>query len=175
MTIYTKKGDKGNTSTINSKERISKDSIKVEALGSIDELNSFLGVASSFSEDEGLKVKIEKIQYNLLKIGSIIAGSKLRISSKETKDLEKEIDQIEGNLPVLKNFVFPGGTRTASLLHYVRAISRRTERCVVRLGSIENIDAKILTYLNRLSDYLFMLTRVINSKQGVGEKIWKAK
>jgi len=179
MAIYTKRGDKGETGLYqedaSKDERVSKDSLKIEALGTIDELNSFLGIAISYSEGETIRNYLVDVQGNLLTIGSIIAGSKLRFSKINTKRLERAIDVMEGTLPVLKNFVFPGGARLAAHIHYARSLSRRAERKVVALSKVGRISPNILTYLNRLSDYLFMLARKANKDAGVRDKVWKRK
>ncbi|OGM19232.1 ATP:cob(I)alamin adenosyltransferase [Candidatus Woesebacteria bacterium RIFCSPLOWO2_01_FULL_37_19] len=179
MAIYTKKGDKGETSMYDAsgaqRARVSKSSLKVEALGAIDELNSFLGVVKTFAEDKELIADIARIQVNLLTIGSITAGSKLGFSALETKNLEKQIDNLEGTLPVLKNFVIPGGSKTAGLLQFARSLSRRAERRVVSLSQYEKVRPQILEYLNRLSDFLFMLAREQNHKNGIADEVWVGK
>ncbi len=167
MAIYTKRGDKGETSLYdkNSRQniRVSKDSLRIEAIGAIDELNSYLGVASADLKD---------IQRDLFTIGSILAGAKLRFPKSKIKKLEKVIDKLEGTLPVLKNFILPGGIQTAANLQYARALCRRAERAIVRL-EIKN--QEILAYINRLSDYLFMLARKANYDVGIKEEVWKRK
>src|SRR3989344_5002312 len=176
MVIYTKRGDKGETSIFDEnsaqRTRISKDSLKVEALGAIDELNSFLGVVKTNTGDKKLQRTLGGIQRNLFTIGSITAGSKLKFSSAQTKKLKKMIDNLEGKLPVLKNFVVPGGTVIASNLQYARALSRRAERRVVALDRLEKVRPQILTFLNRLSDAFFMLARQVNYKVGVKDEVW---
>jgi cob(I)alamin adenosyltransferase len=172
MAIYTKKGDAGDTGLYSGK-RISKNSLVVQAIGAIDEANSFLGVANSFSEDSNLTSKIKEVQRNLFKIGSALAGAKVWVSVKATKKLEKEIDGLEGTLPVLKNFILPGGTRESSLLFMARTFIRRAERLVVALSMTEEIKPQILAYLNRLSDYLFMLARKANFTKKIKEEAWR--
>ena len=176
MTIYTKRGDKGSTSLYDKassqRDRVSKDSAKIRTIGSLDELNSYLGVVISTSEDSDLNSKLKEIQRNIFQIGSIIAGSNLRFFANKTRQLEKEIDELEGKLPVLKNFILPGGTETASLLQYLRALSRRAERNAVSLNKKVRIKHQILTYLNRLSDYLFMQARNVNHKNSISEEVW---
>ena len=157
------------------RNRVTKDSLRVEALGSIDELNSFLGIVKSSSKDKDLQKEIGEIQRNLLTIGSITAGSKLRFSSLQTKHLERMIDELEGKLPVLKNFVVPGGNLISAQLQYARALARRVERRMVALSKVEGIKPQILEYLNRLSDTLFMLAREINTKAGIKDEIWRGK
>ena len=176
MAIYTKRGDKGKTSLYEEgstqKKRIDKDSLIVEALGSVDELNSYLGICKVNAENPKTKVLLGNVQENLLKIGTIIAGSKLFFSKKETSNLEKQIDEIEGRLPVLKNFVVPGGSRLSAHMQYARALARRAERRVVALSKEQKINGTVLTFLNRLSDYLFMLARDAAHQSGFGDEPW---
>jgi cob(I)alamin adenosyltransferase len=152
--------------------RVSKDSARVEALGAIDELNSFLGICKSSSENASMIRIIEAIQRNLLTIGSITAGSKLRFSKVQTKKLEKLIDNLEGKLPVLRNFVVPGGSTSATQLQYARSLARRAERRMVSLSKFEEVRPQILEYLNRLSDILFMLAREQNNNVGIKDEVW---
>ncbi len=177
MSIYTKKGDRGKTALFDSqnsqRKRVSKSSLRIETIGSVDELNSYLGVVVSGSKDDKLNDSLELVQSNLLSIGSILAGSKLRLSSVQTSKLEEEIDEMEGRLPVLKNFILPGGNSVAARLHYARALTRKVERKVVKLNEVEPVKPQILVYINRLSDYLFMLARDTNFKTEEKEKIWK--
>lgn len=173
MAIYTKKGDKGDTGVFLTKERVSKASVRIRAIGEIDEANSFLGIVNSFSKDPLLVGEIKKIQRNLFKIGSILAGSRLRISPTETRKVERAIDKLEGTLPVLKNFILPGGTKVASLLFMARTLIRKAERAVVTLAKKEKVASEILIYLNRLSDYLFMLAREINYREKIKEEAWR--
>jgi len=179
MSVYTKRGDNGQTSVLEEnneqKVRITKDSLIVEALGSVDELNSYLGVVYSFSESQKLKEIIHQMQTNLLTIGSTVAGAKLSFPEKNTKDLEKIIDELEGKLPVLSNFVYPRGTKTSANLQYARSLARRCERRVVALSKETPIKSEILSYLNRLSDCLFTLAREENWKNGIREETWKGK
>lgn len=176
MAIYTKKGDKGKTSlydeTSAQKERVSKDALKIRAIGAIDELNSFLGVVVSFSESLNLTRRVKEIQRDLFTIGSILAGSNLRFFKTKTKRFEKAIDEIEGRLPPLKNFILPGGSKLASYFQYARSLARRAEREVVALNEVSPVKPQILEYLNRLSDYLFMLARDANYRAGVKEEVW---
>lgn len=168
MAIYTKTGDKGQTKVFDKKSGqlvgINKDSCKIAAIGAIDELNSFLGIVGDLTE----------IQGNLFTINSILAGSKLRFSKAKTKKLEKQIDKWEGELPVQKNFIYYGGTPRASLIFYARALCRRAEREIVGLNQQSTIkNQQLLIYLNRLSDYLFMMARSENNKEGNKEIFWK--
>ncbi|MBI2103621.1 cob(I)yrinic acid a,c-diamide adenosyltransferase [Candidatus Woesebacteria bacterium] len=179
MAIYTKRGDAGSTSLYDEssaqRKRVSKDSLTVEALGAIDELNSYLGVCVSVCENPKISELIKNVQKNLLRIGTIVAGSGLSFSKSETSKLEKVIDELEGSLPVLKNFVVPGGSNLSATLHFARAMSRRAERRVVALSKHKKISPQILTYMNRLSDFLFMLAREANHQAGIGDEVWVGK
>lgn len=176
MAIYTKRGDKGETSLYDEASsqriRVSKNSLRIKALGAVDELNSFLGITISFSNVPEITTYLKAIQKNLLTLGSITAGSKLRFSSLETKKIEKIIDKLEGELPVLANFILPGGTVFSSHLQYTRSLARRAERATVALAKESKVKPDVLTYLNRLSDFLFMLARFANFDTGVVEEIW---
>lgn len=190
MAIYTKRGDKGKTSLYDKastqrerarlagdgeSRRVSKDSLRIRAIGALDEFNSYLGVAIASSQNPNLIGNLKEVQRNLFLIGSILAGSKLRFFKTKTGELEKEIDKLEGMLPVLKNFILPGGATLAAHLQYARAICRRAEREVVSLSEKNTVKPQILTYLNRLSDYLFMLARNANFKTEVEEEAWVGK
>jgi cob(I)alamin adenosyltransferase len=156
--------------------RVSKTSLIVHALGAVDELNSYLGVCVVNCEDPKTIELLKGVQKNLLRIGTIIAGSKLKFLQGDTLQLEKKIDEIEGKLPVLKNFVVPGGSALSAHLHFARAMSRRAERRVVALSNPpaggQKVNPAILTYMNRLSDFLFMLAREANYKAGLGDEVW---
>ena len=175
MAIYTKKGDKGKTSLYKKGEQVSKSTLRISAIGTIDELNSALGVCISFSEDKALTRHLVKVQRDLFVVGSILAGANLRFHKSKTKKLEKVIDKLEGSLPVLKNFILPGGSKVASQLFLTRTIARRTEREVVFLNESEKVSPQILIYLNRLSDFIFMLARDANYKSQRKEVIWKGR
>lgn len=167
MAIYTKTGDKGETKVFDEKTgeltKVSKTSCKIASIGAIDELNSFLGIIGGQ----------EEIQGNLFTINSILAGSNLRFSSTKTRKLEKAIDKWEGTLPVLKNFIYYGGTQKSSFLFYARALCRKAERSLVTLSRQQTVKPQIMVYMNRLSDYLFMLARVKNFEAKIKEKFWK--
>jgi len=171
MAIYTKKGDKGETSVFSGKH-LSKSSIRIAAIGAVDETNSFLGII--LSEDPKL-TQLKDIQRNLFALGSILAGAPLRFPKSRTKKLEKAIDRAEGSLPVLKNFILPGGGRVGAKLFFARTLARRAERALVSLNKKEPLKPEILVYLNRLSDYLFMLAREINYKSGIKEESWRGR
>jgi len=176
MAIYTKRGDKGKTSLFDKSSaqniRVSKDSLRIRAIGAVDEANSSLGVVVSLSSDNKLNSRIERIQTELFVIGSIMAGANLRFSATKTRALERDIDKLEANLPVLKNFVLPGGDPVAAHLHVSRTLVRKAEREIVALSGTEQIKSQILTYINRLSDFLFMLARKVNKDAGIKELVW---
>lgn len=165
MAVYTKTGDKGSTGTFVGK-RVLKSSKLISTIGAIDELNSFLGIL-------GYKdTKIFEVQRNLFTINAILTGAKLKLPERATKKLEIEIDKIEGTLPVQKNFLIYSGTKKAKELFFARAICRRAERELVAL-KIPDTRYQILTYVNRLSDYLFMRAREENFKKKIKEIFWK--
>ncbi len=179
MAVYTKTGDKGETSLYDPKDsrnkRTSKDSCNIEAIGAVDELDSFIGVTRSFTQDKDLQKLLREVQKNLLTIGSILAGSSLRFHKSKTTKLEKRIDQAEAKLPVLKNFILPGGGVVASHLHYCRSLARRAERRVVALSKEKEIKPQVLMYINRLSDLFFMLAREQSASKGERETVWVGK
>jgi cob(I)alamin adenosyltransferase len=162
VAIYTKTGDKGKTGTYSGK-RISKSSELINAIGAIDELNSFLGIIGGLTE----------IQKNLFTVNSILTGAKLELPKDATRKLEREIDKWEGSMPVLKNFIIYSGSKKATQIFFARSLTRRAERSLINL-KIKSQKLEILAYINRLSDYLFMLARFTNFRSKISEKIWKA-
>lgn len=176
MAIYTKRGDRGETSLYDEgssqKIRVPKDSQRIKAIGSVDELNSFLGIVVSVLTDKH-KSEIKNIQRDLFQVGSILAGAKLNFPKSKTKRLERKIDDFENNLPILKSFILPGGSLVGANLHYARTLVRRAERELVALDREETVKSEILSYINRLSDYLFMLARVVNRESNVSEDPWQ--
>lgn len=174
MSVYTKKGDTGFSSTL-TRKNISKDDVIFEVLGEIDELNSYFGKIRSKQTKKKLFDDIKNIQNNFFVINAILAGSKLSFPKEQVKKLEKEIDKMEKRLPVLSSFILPGGTKLAADLFYVRTLVRKIERKLVGLKKIKNLDnlEEILTYINRLSDALFVMARWENFRMGKKEEIWK--
>ena len=169
--LYTRKGDKGDTSTFGSCQRFSKNSVLAEALGSIDEINSLLGVCKVKAADFDFKINdffireiISKVQENLFIIQANIAGADKKISRENIKFLEETTDAIEKSLPPIKSFFVSGGTEISALLDYSRAVSRRAERRAVGLAETKKFDEEILAYLNRLSSLLYALARFVNFK-----------
>lgn len=183
MKIYTKGGDKGETGLFGGK-RVSKDSIRIEAYGSVDELNSFLGLAEIEIRDSAVKEEIRNIQNQLFDVGADLAtpdDSKAekfnikRISEEYSFKLEKLIDEYDSKLDDLKNFILPGGSKGAAMLHVCRTIARRAERNVVSLSKTESINKNIVIYLNRLSDLFFVLSRFENKVSNIPDIPWENK
>lgn len=175
MKIYTKTGDKGETSLYGGK-RIYKNDTRIEAYGSVDELNCILGVILSVLKDKNIKIGLIEVQKDLMVTGSALACYKISDNNyfKEKADsLEKWIDEVDNKLPKLNNFILPGGDIQSALLHQARSICRRAERRVVELSRKEGIDKDIIVYLNRLSDLLFVLARLLNLKNKIKENIWQ--
>ena len=167
MKVYTKKGDKGNTQLLGG-SMVKKNHIKLECYGTIDELNAFIGNIYDQEISAWHKETLLKIQNQLFNLGSCIAydGKKENIklpnvTEENIKMLEKEIDKMDESLPILKNFILPSGMATVSKCHIARTVCRRAERNLVSLGQKETTDPLHLKYLNRLSDYLFVLARFI--------------
>ena len=165
MKIYTKKGDKGHTSLMDG-EIVKKHNLSVDAYGTIDELNSFIGLLKDYLTDNKIKVILNNVQLNLFSIGSILAAgknniksSKVKIDKKDVLDLESHIDKLNEDLPELKNFIIPGGLKTSSYSHVCRSICRRAERKISELNKDISVDSNILAYVNRLSDFFFILSR----------------
>ncbi|MBS1750161.1 MAG: cob(I)yrinic acid a,c-diamide adenosyltransferase [Bacteroidetes bacterium] len=178
--IYTKTGDKGTTALIGG-TRVSKGDLRIESYGTIDELNAYTGLCKDMLKDQQSRDMLKKIQEDLFVIGALLACDpekdiKMKLPEIEGKDitlLETAIDQMEASLPVMKNFILPGGHPSISYLHITRCICRRAERCCVRLSDEQEEQyILILQYLNRLSDYLFVLARYTGHLLGVGDIPW---
>lgn len=173
--IYTKTGDRGQTSLYGGK-RVPKSHYRVNAYGTIDELNSLLGVVVVKMNDSRVKEFVNQVQKDLFLIGGNLAGAQTKLDELKlrVKEMERIIDWIDGQIPGLKNFVLPGGNESAAFLYLSRAVARRAERELVALLPEEQIDGKILIYMNRLSDLLFMMARYINFKANFKETIWRS-
>ena len=180
--IYTKTGDKGTTSLVGG-TRVPKTHIRLEAYGTVDELNSYLGLLQTYLTDEEDKQIIFRIQNKLFSVGSYLATdqtqTKLRMESRiEDEDirmLEQAIDVIDNELPPLNAFILPGGDRGAAVGHICRTVCRRAERRILALAEECDIDARVTAFVNRLSDYLFILTRKLNHFNGGKHMKTKAK
>lgn len=178
MKIYTKTGDKGETSLIGG-TRVPKYHVRIEAYGTVDELNSYIGLILCQSIASHHQQVLKEIQDRLFTIGSSLAAdperSKMKIPDLLPSDaalLEREIDAMNEVLPELKHFILPGGNTTVSYCHLARCVCRRAERLVVLLASASFVDSNITIYLNRLSDYLFVLARKLNADEGTPENVW---
>ena len=174
--IYTKTGDGGDTA-LGDGERVLKDSLRVTAYGNVDELNASIGIITLYANTE-LKRKLKNIQNDLFDIGADLCvpiseknKDRLRLSTNQIETLELEIDEMNSILEPLNSFVLPGGCRSATFLHMARTICRRAERSVVSLRSQEKINDSTLVYLNRLSDWLFVASRVENQENS-SEVLW---
>ncbi|MDH4071338.1 MAG: cob(I)yrinic acid a,c-diamide adenosyltransferase [Ignavibacteria bacterium] len=179
MKIYTRRGDEGETGLFGG-QRVPKDDLRIEAYGTVDELNAVLGVAAAGMENSELTRMIGKIQSVLFEIGADLAtpvsasgAAVTRVSAEAAKQVEEWIDHIEQDLDPLKNFILPGGSPSAARLHHARTVCRRAERRVVTLSGREKISKGVIVFLNRLSDFLFVLAREENRRSGTGELPWK--
>lgn len=179
MKIYTKTGDKGDTSLFGGK-RINKGSLRISAVGGIDELNAYIGTIIAAGCPEYIKNDLLNLQKNLFVAGADVAtpfsvNKKLnvtRVKAEQTKMLEQQIDEWQQELPALRNFILPGGSNAGAMLHFSRTICRRVERILVSLNTKEKLNQELVVYFNRLSDWLFILARYINTKESQPENIW---
>ncbi|MBP7569380.1 MAG: cob(I)yrinic acid a,c-diamide adenosyltransferase [Acidobacteria bacterium] len=179
MKIYTRTGDAGETALFDGR-RVPKSDLRVEAYGDVDELNAVVGLVLAEGLDEDLAAMLRAVQRDLFALGGRLADpagkiagrvGKVAIGDPDIARLEEWIDALEMELIPLRHFILPGGTRAASLLHVCRTVCRRAERRVVQLGS-EAVEPALLAYLNRLSDFLFVLARAANRRAGVAETEW---
>ena len=184
MKIYTKTGDKGTTALYGG-TRVSKASARVESYGNIDELNAFLGVAKTHIQDPEVVRQLKKIQFDLFTLGSeaatptdklMLANGKSRldltITETEIIELEEWMDEMETHLQPLQYFILPGGGPSATALHVCRTVCRRAERSLVYLNESEEVRPELIKYLNRLSDYFFVLSRFVSKQHGEAEEFW---
>ncbi len=188
LRIYTRTGDKGDTGLFGG-ERVRKDDARVEAYGTVDELNAVLGVARGHAEDPELRETLAAFQDRLFSVGADIATpmetatqrgrvSIERIAPERVEALERLIDRFEAELPPLTRFILPGGSALAAALHLARVVCRRAERRCVTLAHLEedadhpSLNPEVIRYLNRLSDLLFVLARVANHRQGEEDIVW---
>ena len=179
--IYTKTGDRGETHLAGG-QRVSKDSLRIECYGTVDELNSFVGMACVSAAESVVELVpiLKRIQHELFNLGSILATRpedvhprQARITSADIEQLEKEMDRMNAELPALRSFVLPGGSRLNTELHACRTICRRAERGAVSLAREEEIPVETVQYLNRLSDAFFVWSRWVNHVLGVPEVLWE--
>lgn len=184
MKIYTKTGDKGETSLYGG-TRVSKAAARVESYGTLDELNAFIGLAKAEISDEKVLSQLQKIQFDLFTVGSeaatptdkmFLANGKSRldllISEEEIIELEHWMDDLDAELEPLRFFILPSGGKAAATIHVCRTVCRRAERSMVFLSETEEVRPELIKYLNRLSDYLFVLARYISKISGEKEDFW---
>ena len=180
--VYTRTGDAGTTS-LGAGQRVAKDSLRVEAFGTVDEANSAIGVAMAAGLDPVLLEALRGIQNDLFHLGSDLCTTEEdktsrpvpRMEARHVEKLERLIDRLSEDLPPLENFVLPGGSAGAGELHVARAVCRRTERAVVSLARTEAVGDQVVVYLNRLSDALFVMARWENRRRGVPDVLWDSR
>jgi len=177
MKIYTKTGDDGNTG-LQGDFRISKSHPRIIAYGTVDEVNAAIGVVLTNTLDEDVSQLLNQIQNDLFLLGSDLSNQNLndlknRVTLEMIEKLEESIDVFESELPAITNFILPGGNVAASQIHQVRTIVRRAETLLVKLSDKDEINSNSIKYLNRLSDLMFVMGRLINKRNGVEDIIWK--
>ena len=174
--IYTRTGDKGTTG-LASGERIEKSSLRVAALGAVDELNAAIGLSLAETSPElhdAVRHCLLEIQNTLFIVGAMIAqAGSMQLQDDAITDLESSIDRFDAELPALTNFILPGGSPAGARLHLARTLCRRAERDLLTLGASEKVESSLSIYLNRLSDLLFVLARLVNQHAGIQEQAWK--
>jgi cob(I)alamin adenosyltransferase len=176
--VYTRQGDSGETALAGG-QRVAKDSLRIEAYGTVDELNAFIGVARAGAPDELASILL-RVQHELFNLGSILATlpedvhpKQARVTDAEVARLETEMDRMNEGLPPLRSFVLPGGSRLNAELHVCRTVCRRAERVCVALAREETVPEEAVRYLNRLSDALFVWSRWASRVEGVAETLWE--
>lgn len=173
--IYTRTGDDGSTG-LGDGSRTSKDSFKIEAIGAIDELNSHIGLVLAENLPQRARDRLAEIQHELLDLGgelSLPPGKSVLLTEAQVTRLEKILEEMNADLAPLDEFILPRGSRAASLCHVARTVCRRAERRAVRLARVEQISPIAIKYLNRLSDLLFVMCRVINRHDGREDILWR--
>jgi cob(I)alamin adenosyltransferase len=181
MKIYTKTGDQGMTSLLGG-ARVLKSNIRIEAYGTVDELNAHLGLLKDLDISSSLKESILRIQHELFEIGAYLACETnpekynlQMIGEEDIHKLESEIDEMEEELTPLRNFILPGGHQAVSECHIARCVCRRAERNIIHLNEYHEVSGVVIRYLNRLSDYLFILARKLAKDFGIQEVIWTSR
>ena len=180
MKIYTKTGDQGMTGLVGG-TRVQKNDVRIEAYGTVDELNSLIGWLASYEFMEFESEFLSEIQHLLFSIGSNLATDRTKvtlnsasiIADEDILKIENEIDRLGEDLPELRAFILPGGTPEGSLCHVCRTVSRRAERRILDISNDYDIDNQIIKYINRLSDYFFVLSRYVTIRKGGKEILWK--
>ena len=176
MKIYTRTGDRGETSLFGG-ERVAKNDARIEAYGTVDELSSFIGLARAWALPPSVDVALERVQHDLFEVGAHLASPGTSrfagVDPARIEELERVIDDMERELEPLKNFILPAGSGPAAQLHVARTVCRRAERCVVGLHDDSPATQSTIAYLNRLSDYLFVAARFANQYDEMPDVPWK--
>jgi cob(I)alamin adenosyltransferase len=171
--IYTRTGDAGTTG-LGDGSRVAKDSLRIQAIGAVDELNSAIGVLLTEPLDASVRTCLQDVQHDLFDLGGELSiPGYTSIGEAHVARLESVLDHFNGSLPPLKEFILPGGSRAAALCHVARTVCRRAERGIVSLAGAEQLSPALQRYLNRLSDLLFVLCRVANRDAGVADVYWE--
>ena len=171
--IYTRTGDDGTTG-LGDGSRVKKTARRIEAIGTVDELNSIIGVLLARKLPEEIHTALTDVQHELFDLGGELSiPGRVAISDVQVNRLETILDRFNADLPPLKEFILPGGSEAAAVCHLARSVCRRAERCAIRLGETEEINATAIKYLNRLSDLLFVLARVLNVHAGRADVLWQ--
>ncbi len=171
--IYTRTGDRGETG-LGDGSRVAKDHLRVEAIGTVDELNSIIGILLARSLPDSVRTPLLNVQHKLFDLGGelCIPGHEM-LASADIEFLETHLDALNAELPMLKEFILPGGGESAAWCHFARSVCRRAERRLVTLANAEPVSAASLRYLNRLSDLLFVAARALNRTEGHAEVLWQ--
>ena len=179
--MYTRTGDRGETGLF-SGERVLKDSLRVEAYGTVDELSCWIGYTRSLIKGDEIDAILERIQQDLFIVGAELATrqkeshvQKVQITEDMVKHLEQEIDRLDAELSPLSTFIIPNGTGPAAALHVARTVARRAERRTITLAQEEKLSPQLVPYLNRISSLLFVLARVVDKRSGIEEKKWSSR
>jgi cob(I)alamin adenosyltransferase len=172
--IYTRTGDSGTTG-LGDGSRVDKDSLRVTAYGTTDELNSVIGMVLAASIPDAVREVLTEIQHHLFDLGGeLCIPGHVALTEQHVSWLERRLDRFNDDLPALKDFILPGGGPAAASCHLARTVCRRAERCVMSLGREEQIPPQSVTYLNRLSDLLFVIARVLARHEGGSEVLWQS-
>jgi len=173
--IYTRTGDNGTTGMADG-SRIAKDATRIEAIGDVDELNSLIGLLNTESPPAPVAALLTTIQHQLFNLGGELASpAHSLITKQQVQQLEAELDHLNSTLPPLKDFVLPGGCRAASYCHLARSVCRRAERRLIALSNEETVSPVLISYLNRLSDLLFVIARSLNKANNHDEVLWNSR
>lgn len=171
--IYTKTGDDGTTG-LGDGSRVSKDHLRVEVFGTIDELNSVVGIVAAEDLPDSLAAVLEAIQHDLFDLGGeLCLPGRKAINEQHVRRLETQLDALNADLPILKEFILPGGTKAAAVCHLARTVCRRAERRLVAFSRSEQVSPMSIQYLNRLSDLLFVVARRLNQEAGKPDVFWE--